>query len=153
MNLNLLSKSIVAVTALVLSTTCVWSQDMGTPDEAKAMSQMAAAKAKENRDAAFAAFDQAGGTFQTKDLYVFCMDTQGKMVYHAKKPDLVGKNLIDFNKYGDKLFQDMIKVATTDGSGWVNYKWPHPSNDQVQTKASWIEAIDDTYFCGVGAYK
>ena len=153
MKFKLYTKTIVAFATFLFSTTCLWAQEMGTPDEAKAMSQMAAAKAKENRDSAFAAFNQADGPFQTKDLYVFCMDMQGTMVYHAKKPDLVGKNLIDFNKYGDLLFQNMIKVAKNDGSGWVNYKWPHPSNDEVQTKASWIESVDGNYFCGVGAYK
>lgn len=153
MKLNPITKTIVIIATFIYGTTFVTAQEMGTPDEAKAMSQMAVAKAKENRDAAFAAFDQANGPFQSKDLYVFCMDMQGVMVYHAKKPELVGKNLIDFNKYGDLLFQDMIKVAKNDGSGWVNYNWPHPSNDKVQTKASWIEAVDDTYFCGVGAYK
>lgn len=150
---NLFKKVNVAAAAFVMSITCVWAGEMATPEEAKVLSQKAAAKAKENQEVAFAAFEVADGPFQQKDLYVFCMDMEGRMLFHAKKPELVGKNLIDFNKYGDPLFKDMIKVASGEGSGWVNYKWPYPGSDEVKEKASWIEAVDDEYFCGVGAYK
>lgn len=34
------------------------------------------------------------------------MNLEGKMLSHAKKPHLVGKNLKDFNKYGNTLFQE-----------------------------------------------
>ncbi len=153
MKATLLKSTIVALAASVLSITSVWAGEMATPEEAKALSQKAAAEAKKNQEVAFAAFEEANGPFQEKDLYVFCMDMEGKMVFHAKKPELVGKNLIDFNKYGDTLFKDMIKVAKNDGSGWVNYKWPYPGSEEVREKASWIEAVDDKYFCGVGAYK
>ena len=137
----------------MLSITGAQATEMGTPDEAKALNQKAVAAAKADRDKAFAAFADSGGAYQAKDLYVFCMDMQGVMLSHAKKPDLVGKNLIDFNKYGDLLFQDMIKVAKREGSGWVNYKWPHPATKDVQEKTSYIEAVNGEYFCGVGAYK
>jgi cytochrome c len=60
---------------------------------------------------AFAAFAADDGGFKDKDLYVFCMDMDGVMLFHAVKPELVGKNLLDFNKYGDELFKDMIKAA------------------------------------------
>ena len=153
MKVNLFKKTIIAVAASILSITNLWAGEMATPEEAKALSQQAAAKAKDNQEVAFAAFEEADGPFQTKDLYVFCMDMEGKMIFHPKKPALVGKNLIDFNKYGDMVFADMVKVAKSDGSGWVNYKWPYPGSDEVKEKASWIEAVNDDYFCGVGAYK
>ena len=153
MKSNFIKTTVVAFAASLLSISSIWAGELATPEEAKALSQKAAAAAKENQEVAFAAFEEAGGPYQQKDLYVFCMDMEGKMIFHPKKPALVGKNLLDFNKYGDTLFQDMIKVAKNDGSGWVNYKWPHPNTEKVQEKASWIEAVNDTYFCGVGAYK
>ena len=134
--------------------TAATAGDMATPDEAKAMSEKAMqAVADMGRDKAFAAFADPKGGFQEKDLYVFCMTMDGTMVSHAKKPDLVGKNLIDFNKYGDTLFQNMIKVAQT-GAGWVEYKWPYPGTDEIREKTSYV--IPDNakeIFCGVGAYK
>ena len=140
--------------AALLSTSMVVSAgEMGTPDEAKAMSQQAAALVNEKGDGAFDTFAAEDGGFVTKDLYVFCMDMEGKMLSHAKKPNLVGKNLIDFNKYGDNLFQDMIKVASSSGEGWVDYKWPYPGTEEIKEKTSYVIKNDKGYFCGVGAYK
>lgn len=150
---GLTTKMLLVATAILLSASHTQAAEMGTPDEAKTLNQKAVMAAKADRDKAFADFADPAGPFQEKDLYVFCMDLQGVMLSHAVKPELVGKNLIDFNKYGDLLFQDMIKVAKNEGSGWVNYKWPHPATKDVQVKTSYIESVDDDYFCGVGAYK
>ncbi len=127
--------------------------DMGTPAEAKAMSEKAAAQVNQSGEAAFAIFAAADGGFVTKDLYVFCMDLEGKMLSHAKKPHLVGKNLKGFNKYGDMLFQDMIAVASDPGTGWVDYRWPYPGSEEIRQKTSYIIKNDKGFFCGVGAYK
>ncbi len=127
--------------------------EMGTPDEAKAMSQKAAALVNQKGSDAFATFAAADGGFLTKDLYVFCMDLEGKMLSHAKKPGLIGKNLKEFNKYGDTLFQDMIAVASGKGEGWVDYKWPYPGSEEVKEKTSYIINNKEGFFCGVGAYK
>jgi len=127
--------------------------EMGTPDEAKAMSEKAAALVNQTGEGAFSVFAAQDGGFLTKDLYVFCMDLDGKMLSHAKKPHLVGKNLKDFNKYGDLLFQDMIAVASGSGTGWVDYRWPYPGTDEIKKKTSYIVKNDKGFFCGVGAYK
>ncbi len=147
------TKMILVFTTVMLSTTLAQATEMGTPDEAKALNQKAIVAAKAGRDKAFTAFADPKGDYQAKDLYVFCMDMQGVMLSHAKSPQLVGKNLVDFNKYGDLLFQDMIKVAKGEGSGWVTYKWPHPASEELKEKSTYIEAVSDEYFCGVGAYK
>lgn len=138
---------------LVSAGLSVNAADMGTPDEAKMMSQKAAAAVDAQGEAAFAVFAQKDGGYLEKDLYVFCMDMDGNMLSHAVKPDLVGKNLKDFNKYGDFLFQDMIKVAMASGEGWVDYNWPYPGTDEVKPKTSYIIKNSKGFFCGVGAYK
>ena len=128
--------------------------DMATPAEAKAMSEKASTAVNSmGQEKAFTAFSDPKGDFQEKDLYVFCMDLDGVMLAHAKKPQLVGKNLVDFNKYGDFLFKDMISVANDKKSGWVNYKWPYPGTEEVREKASYIVMNEKGFFCGVGAYK
>jgi cytochrome c len=146
---------LVSTISLLLLATSIYAMvaDMGNPDEAKAMSQKAAALVNEKGDMAFQVFAAEDGGFVSKDLYVFCMDLEGKMLSHAKKPDLVGKNLKDFNKYGDYLFQDMIAVASSQGEGWVDYKWPYPGSEEVKEKTSYIIKNDKGFFCGVGAYK
>ena len=139
--------------ALLAASMGVSADEMGTPDEAKALSQKAAALVNQAGEGAFDTFSADDGGYITKDLYVFCMDMDGKMLSHAKKPTLVGKNLIDYDKYGDKLFQDMIAVASGSGEGWVDYNWPYPGTEEVKAKTSYVIKNDKGFFCGVGAYK
>lgn len=128
--------------------------EMATPDEAKVLSEKAAATVDElGQEKAFAAFADEKGDFMPKDLYVFCMDMEGVMLSHAKKPALVGKNLLDFNKYGDTLFKNMIALAKEKQEGWVDYKWPYPGSDEIRDKTSYIKVNGAGFFCGVGAYK
>ena len=143
----------VIATAALFASVGVHAGEMGTPAEAQAMSEKAAALVNQSGEAAFTTFAAADGGFITKDLYVFCMDLEGKMLSHAKKPNLVGKNLKDFNKYGDMLFQDMIAVASGSGTGWVDYRWPYPGSEEIRQKTSYIIKNDKGFFCGVGAYK
>ena len=132
--MNTITK-IISAAIITLSTSVIADGEMGTPDEAKVMSEQAAELVNSQGEEAFAAFSEEGGDFLAKDLYVFCMDLDGVMLSHAKKPDLVGKNLIDFDKYGDKLFVNMVEVASSDsGQGWVDYKWPHPSTEEFTDK-------------------
>jgi signal transduction histidine kinase len=146
-------KIIAAIAGVSLMSAAV-AGDMATPDEAKSMSEKAQGAVNEmGSEKAFAAFANPDGGFLEKDLYVFCMDNEGVMLSHAKKPQLVGKNLKDFNKYGDTLFQDMIAVSTGAGEGWVDYKWPYPGSDEVKEKTSYILKNSEGFFCGVGAYK
>jgi len=141
----------------ILAASCflpvAFGAETATPDEAKALSSKAQAAVNTmGREAAFAAFSDPDGGFQDKDLYVFCMDLGGVLLSHAKKPDLVGKNLLEFNKYGDFLFQDMVAVAKDKGAGWVNYRWPYPGSEEIREKTSYIMTNQEGFFCGVGAY-
>jgi cytochrome c len=146
-------KSLTIVAALAISGAAL-CDEMASPDEAKAMSERAQAAVNEmGSEAAFAAFANESGDFRDKDLYVFCMDMEGVMLSHPIKPQLVGENLIAFDKYGDLLFQDMIAVAKDPGQGWVDYNWPYPGSDEVKAKTSYVMANDEGFFCGVGAYK
>lgn len=132
----------------------VYAADMGTPEEAKAMSLKAQAAVNAmGREKAFAAFAEPDGEFRDRDLYVFCIDMEGVLLSQPIKPELVGRNMFNFNKYGDLLFQDMIAVAKTPGAGWVDYRWPYPGTDEIRPKTSYIAANDGGFFCGVGAYK
>lgn len=148
-----MNKLIVATAVMSLAGAAA-AADMATPDEAKAMSEKAQATVNEKgAQAAFAAFAADDGGFKDKDLYVFCMDMDGVMLSHAVKPELVGQNLREFDKYGDKLFQDMIKVAKEAGAGWVDYNWPYPGTDEIKPKTTYVLTNDEGFFCGVGAYK
>lgn len=148
-----MKKSLALFGATLLSLSInAQASDMGTVEEAKAMSESAAALVNNQGEAAFETFS-AEGDYKNKDLYVFCMDMEGKILSHAVKPDLVGKNLINFDKYGDKLFVNMIEVASSEaGQGWVDYKWPYPGTEELKSKKSYVIKNEKGFFCGVGAY-
>jgi signal transduction histidine kinase len=138
----------------VLLAGSVSATNMATPHEAKAMSLKAQEVVNEmGREKAFATFADPNGAFRDRDLYVFCIDMEGVLLSQPIKPELVGRNMFNFNKYGDLLFQDMINVAQESGSGWVDYRWPYPGTDEIRPKTSYIATNDDGFFCGVGAYK
>lgn len=138
-------------TTLIAFSLNAFAADMGTEEEAQAMSEAAAALVNEQGETAFETF-AAEGEYQNKDLYVFCMDMEGNMLSHPKKPELVGQNLLDFQEYGDKLFQEMIAVANAEGQGWVEYKWPHPETGDLSAKKTYVMKNDKDFFCGAGAY-
>jgi methyl-accepting chemotaxis protein len=146
-------KIVLAAAAMVLTGSAIGA-DMASPDEAKAMSQKAQAAVNDmGSEKSFALFATSDGDFQDRDLYVFCMDMDGVMLSHAIKPELVGKNLLDFDKYGDMLFKNMIAVASSTGEGWVDYNWPYPGTEEIREKTSYVMTNDEGFFCGVGAYK
>ena len=132
----------------------VSASNMATPEEAKALSLNAQAAVNEmGAEKAFSTFADPNGGFRDRDLYVFCIDMEGVLLSQPIKPELVGKNMFNFNKYGDLLFQDMITVAQESGAGWVDYRWPYPGTDEIRPKTSYIATNDYGFFCGVGAYK
>jgi signal transduction histidine kinase len=148
-----MKQTLIAFAAALLAGTAL-AADMATPDEAKALSQKAQTAVNEmGKDKAFTAFAAADGGFKAKDLYVFCMDMDGVMLSHAVKPELVGKNLLDFNKYGDELFKNMIAKVKASNEGWVDYKWPYPGTEEIREKTSYVMSNKEGFFCGVGAYK
>lgn len=127
--------------------------EMGTEAEAQAMSEKAAKLVDEKGEAAFETFKAKDGGFQDKDLYVFCMDDKGKMLSHALKQELVGTDMMGFDKYGDKPFEKMVATAmSAEGKGWVDYKWPLPGGTEPQDKKSYVIKNAKGFFCGVGAY-
>ncbi|MEG3639535.1 cache domain-containing protein [Magnetococcus sp. PR-3] len=148
--------SMLAVSALIMGVTLpAQAGNMAKPMEAKSLTIKAMQQVdSQGADAAYKAFAVSGGAFQPKDLYMFCLDMNGVMTFHAKKPQLAGKNLLAFNKYGETFFADMTELAKTKGEGWVNYKWPYPGTEEIREKASYIKAsADKSFYCGSGAYK
>jgi cytochrome c len=148
---------ILRLFAVLLGLTTVWpawADDNATADEAVAMVKKAVATYKaEGRDKAFAAFQDANGAFQYKDLYIFVQDMDGKMLSHGKNPGLIGKDLSHLKDADGKEFVgEMMKLAKSTGSGWVDYKWVNPASKKIQAKSSYVEAAGDV-FIGAGIYK
>jgi cytochrome c len=142
--------------AVLLATTFAYAApEYGSKAEAVSMvKRVQETFKKEGAQATFKAVsDKSTPAFHDRDLYPFIYDLSGVCVAHGARPALIGKKLIDLkDQDGTYLIREMVKIAETTGSGWVDYKWPNPLTNKIEDKSSYIERMGD-YFVGVGIYK
>ncbi|MGD9740499.1 MAG: cache domain-containing protein [Bauldia sp.] len=121
----------------------------GTPAEAQAMAEAAAAFLEANGlDAAAEAFTNAP-EWRDRDLYVFVLDADAINLAHGGDPALVGddiKLLVDPN--GVNIGEAIIGV---EDRGWVDYVYRNPENGLDEPKQTYVIHVADV-FVGVGAY-
>jgi len=145
---------ITLVTCVVLGT--VFMAQAATLEDAKAMTEKAAAFVKANgKDKAIAEFNNPKGQFVKGDVYVIAQGFDGVMLANGGNPKLVGQNHFQVKDPNGKLFvQEMVNVAKTKGSGWVEYSWTNPLTKKVQTKKTWIQRIEGAdFYVGVGIFQ
>jgi cytochrome c len=145
----------IVLVVMVASANLSRASEFGTREEAVAMVKRVQDKfRKDGADATFkAVIDQSTKEFHDRDLYPFIYDLTGLSVAHGARPALVGKNLISLkDQDGKNLIREMIAIATTSGSGWIDYKWPNPITNKIEDKSSYVEKLGD-YLVGVGVYR
>ena len=75
-----------------------------------------------------------------KNDYFWINDHSARMLMHPIKPELEGKELLDMSDpRGKKLFREMIQVAESKGSGFVDYYWPKPGEKDAVAKVSFVQ--------------
>ena len=93
------------------------------------------------------------GQFVDRDLYVFVRSMDGNTVAHGANMHMIGHTNLSLRDADGKLYnQEMIDLATSKGSGWVDYRWVNPADKKIEQKSSFIERVGD-YVVGVGFYK
>jgi signal transduction histidine kinase len=146
--LRLLPASLAAGLALLPA-----AAEGATPEEAKALSERAAAYIDQVGEAkAFADFTRPDGGFTQGELYVFCYDRDGVNRAHGANPLFVGKNLKHL-KDPDGIEPNALIIATGfgEGRGWVHFKWPNPVTKKIERKTAYVIRTNDVV-CGVGYY-
>lgn len=141
--------SLISVSSMAIAA------DKGSKDEAIAMVKRAVALIKsDGKEKAFAAFSDPGNTsFHDRDLYVYVYDMNGVALAHGNNPKMVGKNLMGLkDNEGKMMIKELVELAKTKGSGWVDFKWPNPVTKTVEPKAGYVEKVDDI-LVGSGIYK
>jgi len=85
-------------------------------------------------------------------MYVFALDAQGTYLAFGGNPAKVGTRVQDVAGVdGSGLLQTIVHQADQ-GPGWVEYDFTNPITGHVQTKMSYVLAVDDLYV-GCGVYK
>jgi cytochrome c len=123
-------------------------------DDAKALVEKAVAYATaQGKEKVIAEISKPKGTFDKGETYVFAYDLQGIVVAHPKNPKLIGKNMIDVPDNDGKMFrQEIVAMAKSKGSGWVDYVYMNPQTKKPEHKTTFIQKAGDLIVC-CGAYK
>ena len=87
--------------------------------------------------------------------YFWLNDLQPKMIMHPTNPELDGKNLSELkDPTGKKIFQEMVDVVKSSGSGYVDYMWPKPDSTEPQPKTSFVKLFEPWgWILGNGVYR
>jgi methyl-accepting chemotaxis protein len=86
--------------------------------------------------------------------YFWINDLNDLMVMHPIKPELDGKKLDQLkDKNGKFLFAEFNKVVKAQGSGFVDYLWPKPGNEEGVPKISFVQGFEPwSWVIGSGIY-
>ncbi len=86
--------------------------------------------------------------------YFFILDSKANIVMHPIKPELNGKNMVDFkDPNGKALFAEMAKISLDKGEGFVDYFWPKPGEEEPVQKLSFVKYFKDwDWIVGTGIY-
>ena len=75
-----------------------------------------------------------------QDTYVFVIDKNGVELMNAAFPKLEGRNVSGYqDAKGNYFVKEFIEVASTKGSGWVDYPWPKPGDVEKSHKSAFVK--------------
>ncbi|MBE7636003.1 Cache domain family protein [Sneathiella sp. P13V-1] len=96
------------------------------------------------------------GEFKNGEFYVIGQSiSKGSIIFHGANEKLIGKNLQKVKDTDGKAFvAEMSELAATKGTGWVDYKWPHPETKKIAQKYTYVTRVDDSdTFLMIGYYE
>ncbi|NVN89662.1 MAG: PAS domain S-box protein [Desulfuromonadales bacterium] len=128
---------------------------LATPDDARALVRKAVDFYRRNgREHFLKEVSNPRGAFHRGDLYAFVYDRGMTMLAHPVKPELIGQNQLNMRDWAGGTFfrQEIRDVAHLKGSGWVDYEYENPVSKAIDSKTTYVEAVDDVIICA-GAYK
>lgn len=126
----------------------------GTAEEAVALVDAALrlAKASSSGSALLQTISDPQQPYHDRDMYVFALSEQGEYRAFGGNPAKVGLRVQDVpGIQGEQLIADIVAQAEA-CPGWVEYDYINPSNQQVQTKMSYVCKHAGLYW-GCGVYK
>ena len=141
----------VAAAAMLLAGSAL-AEDRGSPDEAKALVEKAAAHLQAvGPEKAFADFNDQKGAFVDRDLFVFVYSLDGKVVVGGAVPALLGRSALAFKDIDGKEFGKEIMAAAAAGGGWTEYRMSNPATKKPEPKKTYAVKAGD-YVVAAGAY-
>jgi signal transduction histidine kinase len=147
-------KVMISIFICLFVVTSVYAAEKpGTPAEAKKLVGKAVAYVKANgEEKALKAFNNPKGEFVKGDLYVFALDPKGVMLANVNLAKLVGTSVYNLPDSKGKLHRkEMVDLANSQGSGWVEYNQVNPKTKKDEAKISYVQKVGNM-IVGCGAY-
>lgn len=135
---------LVLITVAMAITGCASSQPPST-SEAKRIEGMvkrAAELVERQGKTAFSEFRVRDSKWWFDDTYLFAYDQNLNVLLNPAFPQREGTNPRGEKDANGKAFHDeFLRVARTEGSGWVDYMFPKPGQSQPSQKWSYVKAV------------
>jgi len=149
----LLKRVVIAVVLCLFVAVPAFAQKT-PPEQAKKLVEQAVAYMKANgEEKAIKEFSDPKGQFTKGDAYIFVLGLDGVLRSNVARPELVGKNVLNSPDSKGKFHRkEMVELANSKGSGWVEYNQLNPATKQDEPKISYIQKVGNLII-GCGAYK
>ena len=144
--------TLIWLACLSLTMSLANAGEHGSADDAVAMVKKTVAFMNKNgRDKTFTLINGKDGYFRDRDLYVFVTDLNGRQLANGSQPRLIGKDLTELRDANGKYFvKELVELAKTNGKGWVDYRWPNPATETIDSKSTYLERVGDILIaCGI----
>lgn len=141
-----------AAAAVMMLAGSALAADRGTPEEAKALVEKAAAHLKAvGAEKAFVDFENPKSGYQDRDLFVFVYSLEGKVVSGGGVPGLLGRDATKLKDVDGREFGKAIIAAGIAGGGWSEYRMSNPATKKAEPKKTYA-VKEGNYILGCGAY-
>ncbi len=89
-----------------------------------------------------------------RDDYFWVNDLQPVMLMHPMNPALDGQDLSGYKDPDNRqIFNEFVRIATNDGAGFYNYRWPMPGARDPVGKISYVQQFKPWgWVLGTGVY-
>jgi signal transduction histidine kinase len=146
---------LLALLFVTLAIGPVLAADKPTQESVQALTLKAADLIKTNGVDKVRERFHADGEFKFGEIYVNVIDVNGTWLIYPPNPKNEGKSVLNVKDANGKLLvQEIIKVATEQGAGWVEYQWLNPATNRIEPKLTFVKSVPEknviTY---IGLYK
>ena len=107
----------------------------------------------QGKEKALAEFSNPKGLFSEGEMYIFVMTLDGLVIAHGADEKHIGRDFVEItDSKGKRYFQEVVEIANSEGSGFVEYWWINPLNKHIEPKNLYFEKVDDIIICS-GVYQ
>ena len=121
-------------------------------EECIAMCEAAAKMMKEDLGGALCEINKKDGKFFKGNIFVFAW--RGPvLVAHPYLHQSIGMVLTNWKgRKGKEVTKEYMRIAKEEGSGWVDYWFPKPGEEEPSLKTTYVLKVDENFYVCAGYF-